>query len=631
MFLNKGSSKENKNKFPHFFYLGLGYLILLGLLIFVIFRSSVAFQEATEDRQAILILSSMDPSGGHHLMDDEFANTNSMNHSTSWSHVTQMLAYFPKALLILDHVGNKNFIFHNIDHHKSSLIKNSKNITDIFNITNFTDYIYLNNENQNSNLKVTLIAERASLIYVIEFIFYEFFNHIILIFLLGFLVVFGGWIIFKREHDNLTAALANSDLLRINLGKEVEEKRVVERELRRINQNQEEKITERTKEAVEAASRAEAANEAKSLFLANMSHEIRTPMTGVLGMADLLLTTNPNQTQRNYIETINEAGNSLLRIINDILDFSKFNSGTFDLKNEELHLESLLDSSFSFFSVAASEKDLALKTDFDLTDQFYVGDPGRIRQILLNLIGNAIKFTDKGSVTLRVNQLDNSKLKIEVQDTGPGIPDNLVPQLFTRFTQADNSSARKYGGTGLGLAICKSLVEAMHGEIGVDTSNEGTTFWFTITLGKASKATRTIQPLSKENVPNNKNQKRLKILLAEDNRINQKLLQTQIDKMNHTLTIVSNGLEALEAMKVHSYDLILMDIQMPEMDGLEATKWIRHLHGSNTPILALTANAFEEDREKCLAAGMDDFLTKPVNFEELFEKITWLASDKHNS
>ena len=381
---------------------------------------------------------------------------------------------------------------------------------------------------------------------------------------------------------------------------------------------------------------AEDANNAKSRFLASMSNEIRTPMNGVLGMVSTLLGARLDPSERENIQIIKNPGEELLDLLNDILDLSKIAAGKIDLEHVDISIADLLSSTVALWQSRANLKSL----DFTLTDarqnrKTLRIDGGRLRQILFNLIGNAIKFTESGSVHVTVTELnredDNIGLQFEVRDTGIGIAEDQITRLFKPFSQADISTTRNYGGTGLGLSISKQLAELLGGEIGVDsTPGEGSVFWFTIAAEEGDPANIADPKDRSETVYLLADliERPLRILVADDNHINQKVAMAMLASLERTVDVVGNGLEAAEAVMRSPYDVILMDIQMPEMDGLDATRKIRELPGSASeiPIIALTANAMKGDREKYLASGMNDYVSKPIDPNVLFGTIASCVS-----
>jgi PAS domain S-box-containing protein len=367
----------------------------------------------------------------------------------------------------------------------------------------------------------------------------------------------------------------------------------------------------------------EAAN-VKAQFLANMSHEIRTPLNGIVGMTNLLRRSGLNESQAEYAEIVSRSSDVLLNLINDILDFSKGESGHLELEIVNFNLAHLVREIIRSMAYQASEKKLILENTISIgNNEYFKGDPGRIRQILTNLISNAIKFTANGSVTLRVighSQSNSVRLKFEVIDTGIGIPEEALGRMFKAFSQADASTTRRFGGTGLGLSISKQLVQLMGGEIGVHSSPEkGSTFWFSIDLQngmQVSEDSGSVAPIELT--------AGAKILVVEDNRVNQHIAIELLGGLGYLPHAVGNGLEALDALRESEYDLILMDCQMPEMDGYETTRLIRKsqsLHLSSIPIIAMTANALAGDREKCILAGMNGYISKPIDENKMISAI----------
>ncbi len=386
------------------------------------------------------------------------------------------------------------------------------------------------------------------------------------------------------------------------------------------------------KELTAARDAAEQATQAKSMFVANMSHEIRTPLNAVLGFCHLAECTRLDDKQRKYLGNIRKATDSLLGIINNILDFSRLDADRLTLDRLDFSLAGAVDDVIEMFGVMAVQRDLELSVEVaPAVPEWVHGDPQRLKQVLINLLGNGLKFTERGAVKLRVALAGAEPkavvLRFEVEDSGIGIDAEVVPRLFQSFTQADSSTTRRYGGTGLGLAICRNLVELMGGEIGVHSRpGSGSTFWFTARFGMATAPAPTAgDALPPAVVP----RRGARILVVEDNRINQRIMQELLAGYGLQVVVAGDGIEAVELSQREAFDLVLMDLQMPRMDGFQATAKIRERHDRlSLPVVAMTAHGRDEDREKCLSAGMNDHLTKPVDPAVLAQTLgRWLGAD----
>ncbi|MBS1824924.1 MAG: response regulator [Acidobacteria bacterium] len=421
-----------------------------------------------------------------------------------------------------------------------------------------------------------------------------------------------------RDFQQMTAKLQSTYR---GLANSIAERDALNNRLTNLLSELEVRVTERTAEFEMAKTRAEEASRTKSAFLANMSHEVRTPLNGVIGMLTMLLDHPLDAEQRKRATIALDSAESLLRVLNDVLDLSKIEAGHLDIERLPFRLDQLMEATLSPFRSTAESKGLRFHASVDVKCRTaFFGDPTRLRQILSNLAGNAVKFTQQGSVSVLVQGIeidDRSRaIHVQVRDTGIGIPKDAQLKLFNPFQQADSTTTRRFGGTGLGLAICRELVNRMGGVIGFDSiEGQGSNFWFRVVLDLAPPCAPDPKPAIKSNEAV---RERGEVLIVEDNAVNQLVAQRLVEKAGYRTTVVESGRLALEALEQSRFDVILMDCQMPEMDGYQTTDAIRRSEaGRRTPIIAMTAHAMAGDRERCLESGMDDYITKPVRESEL--------------
>lgn len=495
---------------------------------------------------------------------------------------------------------------------------------DLSKITNYKKNIFKTFSNKSGTYREVLIpmfSPKGNLYvigadYEINFI-YEALNKEVLIslliaVLLSLLIIPFSYILIKSEKNYNYFLQTKVQERTVQLTHEINEKINIQEQLKHAL-----KISE------ELAEKAKDSNKAKDEFLATMSHEIRTPLNVIVGISTLLNQTNFSEEQAEYLTTIKSASEHLLSIVDEILDFSLIEAKKVVIEKIKFNIYEIINYSVSSFTNIANHKKISIKIDInERVPQYVIGDQSYLRQILFNLIGNAVKFTEKGGVIINVilNNFDSKNNKVEflfkIKDSGIGISPENEKNIFEKFSQIDSSTRRKYGGTGLGLAICKHLLDILEGKIWFESElNKGSTFYFTLNFElPENKSNNNLDYENTESILTKL--PKLKILLAEDNLLNVKVAKSFLEKSGHIVYVANNGIEVLQALKSETFDIILMDIEMPEMDGMQASQVIRN-EGNKTPIIALTAHALNDMKEKCEKAGMNFFITKPIDFKNL--------------